>query len=103
MPDNFLKAMRKPPISKVDDILIRQYSIILLAISCGYQLNIQKFREYALDAAKCFINFYDWCKMPTSVHQLLIHGADVRDIILLPIRPVNEEILEVSAKESGEN
>lgn len=95
----FKDPEKSADITKVDETLIRRFSVILQAISCGYQLNTEKFREYALDTAKCFINLYGWYNMPASVHKILIHGADVMDTLLLPIGLLSEEALEARHKE----
>jgi len=96
----FFKDPKKAAeITKVDETLIRRFSYILQAISCGYQLNTERFREYAMDTAKRFINLYGWYKMPASVHKILIHGADVMDTLLLPIGQLSEEALEARHKE----
>jgi len=46
-------------------------------MASGYRVNADKFRIYALDTAKKFLGLYDCYYFPSSVHNVLIHGADV--------------------------
>lgn len=69
------------------------------AISCGYELETESYRKYALETAELFVKLYGWYKMPASVHKILIHGADVMDSLLLPIGQLSEEALEARHKE----
>lgn len=86
-------------ITGVHENLIIKFSIILQALTCGYKLRTESFRKYAHDTARLFVDLYPWYKMPSSVHKLLIHGADVMDTLLLPIGQLSEEALEARHKE----
>ncbi|CAH1106073.1 unnamed protein product [Psylliodes chrysocephalus] len=86
-------------ITGIDETLIRRFSVILQGISCGYDLNPEAFKKYALDSARLFVNLYPWFKMPSSVHKILIHGADVINSLILPIGQLSEEALEARHKE----
>lgn len=66
------------------DLLFRFY-IILTTLACGYTINVEKFRTYALDTAKLCQQLYSWYYMPASVHFILIHGADIMLSMELPI------------------
>lgn len=57
--------------------LIKRFSNILCAIASGIEINPEAFDAYALDTAKLFVNLYPWYYIPSSVHKILIHGADV--------------------------
>ena len=45
-------------------------------MTCGYAINAEAFKSYALDTAKLYIELYPWYYMPPSVHKLLIYGGD---------------------------
>ncbi|XP_050498858.1 uncharacterized protein LOC126879708 [Diabrotica virgifera virgifera] len=96
----FKDPEKSAQITNVDETLIRRFATILQAISCGYQLNSENFREYTLKTAEHFVKLYEWYKMPASVHKILIHGTDVIDTLLLPIGQLSEEALEARHKES---
>jgi len=95
----FKDSQKAAQITGVDKNLISRFSVILQAISCGYKLNSEAFRNYAHKTAKLFVQLYKWYKMPASVHKILIHGADVIDTLLLPIGQLSEEALEARHKE----
>lgn len=81
-------------ITGVDKNLIYRFYIILQTISSGFSINIEKFKEYALDTAKEFVKLYPWYYMPTTVHKLLVHGAEIIKHALLPIGQMSEEAQE---------
>lgn len=54
-------------------------------MASGHEVNIPKFELYTKDTAKLFISLYPWYYMPSSVHKILIHGADVINAALLPM------------------
>lgn len=72
-------------ITGVNKDLIERFSIILHALSCGYDLDSEKFRQLGKSTAELFINLYGWYYMPASIHKMLIHGADVIQDMILPI------------------
>lgn len=86
-------------ITGIDESLVKRFGIILQAISCGHKLNTEVFRKYALETAKLFVEKYPWYYMPTSIHKILIHGADVMDSLIMPIGQLSEEALESRHKE----
>lgn len=63
-------------------------------ISCGFEINVRKFRNYTEDTARKFVDLYPWYFMPTTVHKILIHGHKFVDSLLLPIGQMSEEAQE---------
>ncbi|KAJ8677110.1 hypothetical protein QAD02_012897, partial [Eretmocerus hayati] len=61
-------------ITGFDVRLLVRIATILGVISCGEVVNIGAFREYGIDTARRFVEFYDWYYMPTTLHLILIHG-----------------------------
>ena len=57
--------------------------------ACGFSVNPDAFRQYA----QIFINEYPWVYMLSSVHKVLIHGAEIINNIVVPIG-MSEEALE---------
>lgn len=96
----FFKNNRKSAeITGIDESLIKRFSVILQCLSCGYQIETERFRSYAIDTANLFVQLYGWYYMPASIHKILIHGADVMDTLLIPIGQLSEEVLEARHKE----
>lgn len=81
----FKNSQKSADITGVDKNLIQRFGNILSAMASGYEVNIPKFELYTKDTAKLFIFLYPWYYMPSSVHKILIHGADVINAALLPI------------------
>jgi len=47
-------------ITGVNENLIRRLGVILRSMASGYAINIDSFREYALQTAKMFVSEYPW-------------------------------------------
>lgn len=86
-------------VSKIDDDLIKRFGVILQTISCGYTVNVEAFRNYIRKTAEKYVQLYSWYYMPSSVHKLLIHGADIIEAAVLPIGMFSEEALEARNKD----
>lgn len=81
-------------ITGIDENLIKRFHVILQTISCGLDINISKFEEYAIATARQFVQLYPWYNMPTSIHKILIHGHRIIEQSLLPIGQMSEEAQE---------
>lgn len=81
-------------ITGIDEDLIYRFYIILQTISCGYDIDIDSFQNYALQTAKKYADLYNWYYMPTTVHKILIHGSEIIRNSLLPIGQMSEEAQE---------
>jgi len=80
-------------ITGVNENLIRRLGVILRSMASGYAKNIDSFREYALQTAEMFVSEYPWYYMPSSVHRILLHGADLIKCVPLSIGMMSEEAL----------
>jgi hypothetical protein len=60
-------------------------------MSCGFAVNIKNFKTYCLNIAKKYVQLYSWYPMPTSVHIVLIHGAEIIERAPLPIGQLSED------------
>lgn len=81
-------------ITGIDEELIKRFHVVLQVISCGFGINIPKFRKYGEDTARKFVELYSWYFMPTTVHKILIHGHQIAESSLLPIGQMSEEAKE---------
>lgn len=86
-------------ITGIDEDLIKRFAVILTTMSCGFAVNVEAFRMYAMDTAKLYIQLYSWYYMPSSVHKILLHGADIIQYAALPIGMLSEEALESRNKD----
>lgn len=86
-------------ITGVNEELIYRFSVILRSIACGHKIDIESFRQYALQTAELFVTHYSWFYMPCSIHKILIHGADIIKVSPLPIGKMSEEALEARNKD----
>ena len=78
--------------------MITRFAIILDALSSGQDIDADRFREYASDTIALYESLYGWYYMPSSVHMVLAHGADIVAAMELPIGLFSEEALEARNK-----
>lgn len=87
-------------ITGLDEEIIRRFSVILQVITSGEKIDVIKFKDFARKTAEKYVELYDWFYMPSTVHKLLIHGADIierNDIV--PIGILSEEASESRNKD----
>ena len=86
-------------ITGVDENLIHRFHVILQVISSGFDIDDEKFKDYCVNTAHLFVALYPWYYMPTSVHKVLIHGAENVKYALLPIGQLSEDAQESPNKD----
>lgn len=87
-------------ITGVNEEMIKRFGVILRCMACGYEVNVEAFRKYTYETAELFVKEYPWFYMPSSIHKILIHGADIIDNVGLPIGMMSEEALESRNKDA---
>lgn len=87
-------------ITGVDVNLIKRFAVILQSISCGKNINIPNFKNYCKETAELYIQLYPWYYMPSSIHKLLIHGAEIcQHFSFIPVGMLSEEASEARNKD----
>ena len=86
-------------ITGVNIEVIKRLHNILLAVTSGYHLNSTNFQNYCDETFEVIVKEFGWYVMPPSVHKLLVHGAQISDLLELPIGQYAEEALEAQNKE----
>jgi hypothetical protein len=85
-------------ITEVDETFIARLSVILGALCSGYELNLQRYKEYCLETARLYVSLYEWYYMSSSVHKILIHSSEIVSAALLPIGQLSEDAQEAQNK-----
>lgn len=85
-------------VTGIDQTVIYRQKVILQTLASSFHIKTDLFREYCLDTAKLLIETYPWYNMPTTVHKILFHSAEVIDSFLLPIGQMTEEAQEALNK-----
>ncbi len=75
------KAFSDPKLlSEILDLevdLVGNIRIILIALSCQFPLDIDRFDEFCKKTAHHYVKFYNWFPLPSSIHKVLIHSRDI--------------------------
>lgn len=87
-------------ITGINEEFIRRMSVVLITISCGFEVDSTLFKSYCIDTAKIYISLYPWYYMPQSLHKVLLHGADLINKSVLPIGQMSEEVQESRHKDA---
>ncbi|XP_050337642.1 uncharacterized protein LOC126763916 [Bactrocera neohumeralis] len=86
-------------ITGVDEELILRCAALLQAMSSGYKINADKFKQFALETAKGLVEKYPWFYLPPSVHKILVHGSEVIESAIISIGELSEEAAEAKNKD----
>lgn len=86
-------------ITGIDESLITMFSVLLKAISCGYEIDDEAFNSYALQTFDKYLELYSWYYMPPTMHKILVHGSTIIKHALLPLGQLAEDALESRHKE----
>lgn len=81
-------------ITGINKNLIKRFYHILVAMSSGFEINVELFRSYCLKTAALYVRLYPWYYMPTSIHKILIHSSDIMERFIVPIGVLSEEAQE---------
>jgi hypothetical protein len=79
----------------LDENLLFRFSVTLQTIASGFAIDTDNFDKYARETVEYFVSFYDWLKMPVTVHKILIYGS----AIIVPIGKHSEEPQEARNKD----
>jgi hypothetical protein len=85
-------------ITGLDETLVKKFGTILKVISSTKQINKTRFKELLNETRDLYLNLYRWYYMPSSVHKLLIHGAEIIEYFPIPIGQMTEEAIEATHK-----
>lgn len=65
--------------------LLRNFKMILIALSCHLPIDPVLFESLCYSTAEIYVSHYAWFPMPSTVHKVLMHAADITRNNLLPI------------------
>lgn len=85
-------------ITEIDPSLIRNFSLILRALSSGKDINVENFEKLLKETWNLYTEKYGWYYMPATVHKILVHGAEFIKHSKIPIGMLSEEAIEATHK-----
>lgn len=86
-------------ITGIDKTLIRRLGTILEVINSNAMIDSEKFGLFARETAEIAIQKYSWYYMPSTVHKVLYHGAEIVRSSILPNGILSEEAQESRNKD----
>lgn len=94
----FMNSAISAKITGLNKDLLDRCCTNLQCLSSGYNIHIEKLKEFAVKTARLLVQEYPWFNLPASVHKVLIHGSDVIEHALLSIGELSEEAAEATNK-----
>ncbi|KAF2903201.1 hypothetical protein ILUMI_02981 [Ignelater luminosus] len=85
-------------ITGIDQMPIYRFSVLLKAVSSGYDVDPQLYDLYAFDTAKIYVNLHEWYLMSPTLH-ILLRGKHVINNFHLSIGQLSEDVQELRHKE----
>lgn len=73
----FQKAEISADITKLDIGLIKRMHTIMIVVSSGHEIDVDRFRIFSYDTARYFVAKYPWYNMSPTLHKYLIHGPEI--------------------------
>ena len=64
-------------VTGIDQEVIYRQKVILQTLSSTFHIKTDLFRTYCLETARLLIAKYPWYNMPTTVHKILFHSAEI--------------------------
>lgn len=95
----FRNTIQTAAITNVDENLIHHFRILLEALSSGFEIDSQKFADYAKETKQIFLSKYSWYYMPASIHKILVHAKEIIKTCILPLGQLSEEAQEARNKD----
>ena len=72
--------------------------MILIALNCQLPLNHILFHPLRLSNVQIYVANYAWYSMPSTIHKILVHSADIIKTSVLPVGVLGEEAAEARNK-----
>lgn len=82
----------------LDSELIWRFKIILFALSYHLPLDPIRFDDLCISTSELYVTSYAWYPMPSTLHKILIHGAQIISTSILPVGILGEEASEARNK-----
>ena len=95
----FVDSKLTASITGLNEKLFERFSNILSVISSGLDINPEMFTTYCIETAHEYVEHYGWYKMPSSIHRVLIHRADVVRASPVAVGTLSEEPQECRNKD----
>lgn len=81
-------------ILELDETLIKNMQTILIALSCQFPLDIERFDKFCKETAFHYVKLYKWFPLPPSIHKVLFHSRDIMLANVLPVGVLAEDASE---------
>jgi len=85
-------------ITLFDEVILNNFYYILIAVSCEFSISPKKYRKFCKDTFNLYMKTYPWYPMSPTVHKILVHGADIINLCIVPVGCLGENASEARNK-----
>lgn len=78
----------------IDEELIVRFRNIAIAFNVRDPINPHRLDKYCKDTYRHYLNLYAWCRIPSTIHQVLAHGVEIYYHAPPPLAYLAEEMAE---------
>lgn len=82
----------------IEHELLHRFHTILIAISCEYAVNSEKFKDFCANTFRMYMENYSWYPMSPTVHKVVVHGYKIMDSCIVPVGFLGENASEARNK-----
>ena len=86
-------------ISGIDKMFSDRIGVLLSVMESGYAIEVEKFKEYALNTMQMHLVLYPWYYLPVTIHKIFVYASDVIEVMTIPIGHMSEEAQEARNKD----
>jgi len=79
-------------------LVLNNFYYILIAVTCEFSISPKKYRKFCKDTFNLYMKTYPWYPMSPTVHKILVHGADIINLCIVPVGCLCENASEARNK-----
>ncbi|CAG7819533.1 unnamed protein product [Allacma fusca] len=81
-------------ILNVREDIVRDFRTVLITLSSQFPINPGRFKVHCISLFNKLMDEYSWYLLPSSIHKILIHGAEIISASPLPVGMLAEDCAE---------
>lgn len=86
-------------ITGLDETLIKRFRVILQSLSSGFEIDVEKFKEYTTETKRMYFDLYSWYGVTPTIHKIFDHSAQIIENQCVPVGQLIEEAQEARNKD----
>lgn len=85
-------------ITNVNIEFLKHLQVILIAISCNFELSVENLKSFCYRTAEIYFQYYEWYPMSATLHKILAHSSQIVQASIVPLGCAGESASEARNK-----